>query len=106
MMLIEETTVPDEALPVDQFKAHLRMGTGFGEDSLQDDVLKGYLRAAMAAVEARTAKALLTRDFSLTLSSWWDREGQVLPVAPVASVTRVAIVDALDVATDVPTDRY
>ena len=29
MMLIEETAVPDAALPVAQFKAHLRLGTGF-----------------------------------------------------------------------------
>ena len=44
MMLIEETTVPDAALPVDEFKAHLRLGTGFGEDNLQDSVLKSFSR--------------------------------------------------------------
>ena len=29
MMLIEETAVPDAALPVDAFKAHLRLGQWF-----------------------------------------------------------------------------
>lgn len=29
MMLIEETTVPDAVLPVDEFKAHLRVGLGW-----------------------------------------------------------------------------
>lgn len=94
MMLIEETTVPDAALPVDAFKAHLRLGTGFGEDSLQDDVLKGFLRAALAAIEARTGKVLVARSFTLDLSAWRDVTGQVLPVAPVSTVTRVALSDA------------
>ena len=56
MMLIEETAIADAALPVDQFKAHLRLGTGFAEDNVQDEVLKGFLRAAIAAIEARTGK--------------------------------------------------
>ena len=95
MILIEETTVPDVALPVDQFKAHLRLGTGFGEESLQDSVLKGFLRAAIAAIEARTGKALIERDFTWTLSAWRDRTAQGLPVAPVGSVAQVSVVDVL-----------
>ena len=99
MMLIEETTIPDAGLPVDQFKAHLRLGTGFGEDSLQDEVLKGFLRAAIAAIEARTGKVLIERGFSWTLNSWRDRAGQVLPVAPVSDVAQVTLVDSLGVET-------
>mgnify|MGYP000704698122 CR=1 FL=1 len=95
MMLIEETTVPDTALPVEEFKAHLRLGTGFGEDGLQDSVLKGFLRASIAAVEARTGKILIVRDFSWSLTAWRDRSGQSLPVAPIVSLSRVALVDAL-----------
>ena len=64
MMLIEETAVPSEALPVDAFKAHLRLGTGFSEDTLQEPVLESFLRAAMSAIEARTGKILIERDFS------------------------------------------
>ncbi|MFT4961673.1 MAG: putative phiE125 gp8 family phage protein [Paracoccaceae bacterium] len=99
MMLIEETTVPDAALPVDPFKAHLRLGTGFGEDSLQDEVLKGFLRAAIAAIEARTGKVLIERGFSWILTGWRDRAGQVLPVAPVTDLAQVTLVDALGVET-------
>ena len=69
-MLIEETTVPDAALPVDEFKAHLRQGTGFGEDTLQDEVLRSFLRASIAAIEARTGKVLMERAFSWTLSAF------------------------------------
>ncbi len=93
MILIEETTIADTALPVDQFKAHLRLGTGFGDETLQDSVLKGFLRAAMAAIEARTGKVLISRDFTWTLSYWRDRSAQSLPVAPVSAITAVTLVD-------------
>ncbi len=94
MILIEDTTIPDAALPVDEFKAHLRLGTGFGDENLVDSVLKGFLRAAIAAIEARTNKVLITHDFTWTLSYWRDRSAQVLPVAPVGAVNAVTLVDA------------
>jgi len=106
MMLIEETTVPDTALPVDQFKAHLRQGTGFGEDDLQDAVLKGFLRAAIAAIEGRTGKILISRTFAWVLTAWRDRSGQVLPVAPVSAVSEITLVNAQDFETDVPVSQF
>lgn len=94
MMLSEVTPVPEAALPLQEFKAHLRLGTGFGEDSLQDEVLLGFLRAAMAAIEARTGKALIARDFELEIRHWRDHAQTVLPVAPVQAVTEVALRNA------------
>ena len=94
MMLIEETSVPDSALPVDAFKAHLRLGTGFADDAVQDAVLASFLRAAMAAIEARTGKVLLVREFSLTLNAWRDAAALVLPIAPVTDVLELALTDA------------
>jgi uncharacterized phiE125 gp8 family phage protein len=91
MMLIEETTLPDAALPVAEYRAHLRLGTGFADGDLQDPVLGGFLRAAMAAIEARTGKVLIERAFSWTLTRWRDAAGQPLPVAPVREVTRLAL---------------
>ncbi|MEM1074956.1 MAG: hypothetical protein AAF665_13850 [Pseudomonadota bacterium] len=106
MMLIEETTVPDSALPVEDFKAHLRLGTGFGQDAMQDEVLAGFLRAAISAIEARTGKILISRSFSWTLNFWRDRDAQVLPVAPVTEVTRVSTLDRLGAQTVVPESDY
>ena len=106
MMLIEETAIADEALPVDQFKAHLRLGTGFTEDSLQDEVLKGFLRAAIAAIEARTGKVLITRAFSWDLNGWRDAAGEVLPVAPVTAISAVTVTDATGTDTVVDSGRY
>lgn len=94
MMLVEETTVPSEALPVAEFKDHLRLGTGFADDGLQDGVLASYLRAAIAAIEARTGKILVSRSYVWTLTAWRDPHCQTLPVAPLSAVTEVKLVDS------------
>lgn len=106
MMLIEEMTVPDTALPVEDFKAHLRLGTSFGQQTVQDEVLTGFLRAAMAAIEARTGKVLLIRAFSWSLSYWRHGDAQGLPVAPVVQITRVALLSRDGIETTVPADAY
>jgi len=93
MMLVELTTVPSEVLPVSEFAAHLHLGTGFADDGSQDAVLEAYLRAAMAAIEARIGKALITRLFSWQLTRWRAADAQGLPVAPVQVVTAVKLVD-------------
>ncbi|WP_322891676.1 MULTISPECIES: head-tail connector protein [unclassified Yoonia] len=93
MMLVEENPVSDAVLPVAQLKEHLRLATGFADDADQDGLLLRHLRAAMAAIEARTGKILIERDFTWTLHAWRDPVRQVLPVAPVNAivhVTRVA----------------
>ena len=95
MMLVEETTVPQSALPVAQFKDHMRLGSGFADDGVQDAVLESYLRAAIAAIEARTGRILIEREFSWTLSAWRDDRCQPLPIAPVSAITEVRLI-ALD----------
>ena len=92
MMLVEETTVPQSALPVAEFKDHMRFGSGFSDDGFQDAVLESYLRAAMAAIEARTGKILIERDFSWTLTAWRDARRQTIPIAPVSAITGLTLV--------------
>lgn len=89
MILTEETSVPLAALPVASFKDHLRLGTGFADDGLQDAVLESFVGAALAAIEARTGKALIARDFALTREAWSDHGCQPLPLAPVSAVTSI-----------------
>jgi len=91
MMLIEETGVPQAALPLAEFKAHLRLGTGFSQEGLQDPVLESFLRAAMAAIEARTGKVLIRRVFHWTQAVWRAPEGQPMPVAPVTEITSIVL---------------
>ena len=92
MLLVEETPIPDAALPVAQFKAHLRLGTGFADDDLQDALVSGHLRAALAAIEARTGKILISRRFSWSVRAWRDAYCQPLPAAPVSAVSAMTLI--------------
>lgn len=106
MMLIEETTVPTSALPVALFKEHLRLGSGFADDGVQDGLLEGFLRSAMAAIEARTGKALIERSFSWSVTRWRDAGGQALPISPISAIEGVSLVDRLGVETTVTPEAY
>ncbi len=105
-MLSEETAITDAALPVVQFRSHLRLGSGFGEEGLQDDLLKGFLRAAIATIEARTGKVLMSRDFSWLVYAWSDPARARLPVAPVTAITGFTLVDAVAAEVTVAPERY
>ncbi|MCX7565155.1 head-tail connector protein [Sulfitobacter sp. F26169L] len=105
-MLKTETNVPDAALPVAAFKAHLRMGTGFGEDTLQDAVLGSFLRAALAAIEARTGKILLEKELTLAVSELRDQSALSLTVAPVTVIADVRVVSRSGVEQIIDASRY
>lgn len=94
MLLTELTQTPSAALPIAALKDHLRLGTAFGQDGLQDTLIESHLRAAIAAIEARIGKALQRRSYKLTLPQWRDAAQQPLPLAPVISVARVSIFDS------------
>ena len=93
MMLIEQTGVPGSALPLEAFRAHLRLGTGFSDDTVQEPVLESFLRAALAAIEARTGKVLIARAFEWTLARWRMSDAQPVPVAPVTQITSLTLRD-------------
>lgn len=95
MMLVEETAPAAAVLPVAALRQHLRIGSGFelAANAAEDAALAGFLRAAIAAVEARTGKVLLTRRFRMRIEDWRDREVQPLPLAPVLSLEAVEIDD-------------
>ncbi len=106
MMLVEQTTVPAEALPVAQFKDHMRLGSGFADDDLQDGLLETHLRAAIAAIEARTGKILISREFSWTISQWRDVYREPLPIAPVAAITEFVLIDRYGIETTAPVSGW
>ncbi len=106
MLLTELTPVPAAALPVAALKAHLRLGTGFADDGFQDGLVEGYLRAALAVIEGRTAKMLIARDFRLELEDWSEGSEQPLPVGPVEAVAEVRLVDGFGMAQVLPADRW
>ncbi len=89
MYFTELSAVPDVVLPLAALKQHLRLGTGFADDDLMDDLLMSVLRSAVASIEARTGKALFQRDFLCVFQGWQHVDYQTLPIAPIASVSAV-----------------
>lgn len=106
MMLNEETAIASGALPVAEFRDHLRLGTGFADLGAEDAALEAYLRAAIAAIEGRTSKVLISRDYTLTLAYWRTAESQPLPIAPVRAVASVTLRDRAGAGTVVEAERY
>lgn len=92
MMMVELNPVPGSALPVAELTEHLRLSSGFADDGSYDAHLEALLRAALAAIEARTGKAIFTRGFRWELTSWSDTGRQALPIAPLVSLDAVNLV--------------
>ncbi|PZO65323.1 MAG: hypothetical protein DI498_09500 [Paracoccus denitrificans] len=107
-MLVEEAPTPVAALPITALRSHLRMASGFdlASDPAEDAALAGFLRAAIATVEARTGKVLLRRMFRLRLEEWRDRLGQPLPLAPVTEIAGISIEDRSGTAVAVPVSDW
>lgn len=106
MVLIDMTTTPTTDLPIDVYKAHLQMGSGFTDDNLQDEVLESYVRAAIAAIETRIGKVLMQRQFSWALTRWSDSSAQTLPVAPVGRIISITVADASGAETIIDPEKY
>ncbi|MCQ0971886.1 hypothetical protein MLD63_15800 [Paracoccus sp. TK19116] len=108
MMLIEEAALAADALPIAELAEYLRLGSGFDlvDDAAENAALAGFLRAAIATIEARTGKVLLTRRFRMQLDDWRDRLGQTLPLAPVLSVDRIEIDDGNGTVTELPVENW
>lgn len=106
MMLTELTGILAAALPVQALKDHLRLGTGFSDDAMQDQLLESYLRAAIAAIEGRIGKVILQRSFRLSLQYWRSGDEQPLPLAPVTAISAVRLIDLAGGATDLAAERY
>lgn len=106
MILTEVNAPPTAAVPVRAFAEHLRLGSGFADDGSQDAVLELYLRAAMAAIEARLGRVLLAREFAWTVTHWREDASQGLPIAPVQAVTSVTLVGADGAETPVDPEAW
>ncbi|XAT60590.1 hypothetical protein GN278_07065 [Rhodobacteraceae bacterium Araon29] len=107
MILSETHPIPSENLPVEALKAHLRMGTGFAEDTLQEPVLFSFLRAAVTAIESRISQILLQREFL------WETPSQVIigdglrfPIRPVRSIVKIIAMDKAGMSSVLPPEAY
>jgi len=106
MHLSETSPVPSAALPVALLRDHLRLSSGFADDTTQDALLEQYLRAALARIEARVSRALFRRGYLLRLAQWRNGQMQALLIAPVLQITSVTLRAADGSALPVAPSRY
>ncbi len=106
MYLVETTPIGKDRLPLADLRGHLRLGTGFSDDTVQDDLLERILRGALTEVETLTAKALLHREFVLRLDAWTGTAHHLLPRAPVTGIGGVSIAYRDGTRELVSRDRY
>ena len=85
MMVQELQRIEDEALPVAGLAAALRLPDGYDAVLGQVERLRSRLRAAIATVEDRTGRILVSREVKLQgIATGGVR--QVLPVTPVSEI--------------------
>lgn len=106
MFLVEQTTAPGSALPVAILRDQLLIGSGFSNDNSQDSLLEQFLRSAIAAIEARTGKVLLEKQYTWSLTIWRDRMSQALPLAPVSAINEIRLLDGSGGVSVLPADDY
>ncbi|MEM6438139.1 MAG: hypothetical protein AAF763_00365 [Pseudomonadota bacterium] len=92
--VIELEAPATAAVSLEDLAAHLRLGEGFSSEAEDVSALEGLARAASAAVEASTGKALIRRRFKWTVLRWRDPVFAPFPVAPVPQVHAVTLVDS------------
>lgn len=106
MILTELSSVGDDALPVQQFAEHLRLGTEFAETALQNDLLSIYLRAAIGAIEGKTGRIILQKVLSWQVTGWRYGDTLVLPARPVAAVNALRTFDRAGSVTEFGPEIY
>lgn len=89
MLLSELTTIGAEDLPIQSLKDHLRLGSGFAEDDLQDPLLETYLRTAISVIEGKIGIILVARNFALDITDWPRRDKLAFPVRPVSQINAI-----------------
>ncbi|MGB3406877.1 MAG: hypothetical protein WBA67_05225 [Jannaschia sp.] len=90
LMVLETEALADEALPLAQLAAHMRLAEGYAAIPGQDERLRQRLRAAIATLERRLGKILIAREVVLT-GTIGDALKIGLPIAPVQAVVRVDV---------------
>lgn len=107
MNLTETTVLTSADFPVAELKDYLRLGSGFADDNAQDLLLETCLRAAMGAIEARTSKILIERNFDWVFYDY-KTEGvaMLLPVSPVLWLNLFYTYSVAGVATVYSTNNF
>lgn len=105
MKVIEITQISDAAIELNIVKEHLRLGTGFETDGLEDPVVLAYARAAICAIEARISEVILARDYDVVMEAW-PMAQRPLPIRPIDQIVSAQITYSDGTAQDITAQLY
>lgn len=106
MLVTDIGPIPFGALPIDPFKAHLRLPEGFEEISGQALRLEVALRAALATLEARLGRVFITRARLMALEAHEVSGKIALPFDPVTHLVAARKVDHLGTVTPLSVEDW
>jgi uncharacterized phiE125 gp8 family phage protein len=93
-MLTDLAPPPVVAAQIAALAAQLRLPAGYAEEPDGAARLAVLFQASVAHIEARIARALVRRAFRLDVRAWPADGRVILPVAPVARLVSLDVVDA------------
>ena len=92
-----------EPITLADMKAYLRVED---DDSAQDDLISGLIKAARLTIEAASRRTLIEQHWRVVLDRW-PRDGVVLlPLSPLIAVDAIRITDATGTVTGLPDDAF
>lgn len=96
-VIVEPTLEP---VTVDELKVFAHID---GND--EDATLAGFIKAARVASEQHMGRALIHQTIDMKMD-YWPSENIKLPMPPLVSITKVAILDEDDVETEYSSNNY
>jgi uncharacterized phiE125 gp8 family phage protein len=92
-----------EPITLAEMKAYLRVDE---DESAQDDLISGLIKAARLTVEAASRRILIEQHWRVVLDRW-PRDGVILlPLSPLIAVDAIRITDAMGAVTELPDDVF
>lgn len=88
-----------EPIPVAEMKAYLRLDE---DDTGQDELIAGLVKAARLMVEAASRRALIAQRWRVMRDAWPQDGVVMLPVSPLIAVDGIKVFDAAGIAVDIP----
>jgi hypothetical protein len=87
-----------EPVPLAEMKAYLRVDD---DDSAQDQVIAGLVKAARLTVEGASRRVLVEQRWRVALDRWPQDRTVLLPLSPLISVESIKVFDAKGAAASI-----
>jgi uncharacterized phiE125 gp8 family phage protein len=92
-----------EPVTLAEMKAYLRVDD---DDSAQDDLISGLIKAARLMIEAASRRILIEQRWRVVLDRWPRDRVILLPLSPLIAVDAIRATDASGTTVELPDDAF